>query len=245
MALSDRAEWLRLKLDEVAQWPVSERQAKEVQRVDQVYARLIARLAEPEFAGAKQLRQDYLDSLSSVILSRRGRLVGILRRFVAALRAAELDDWREFSERFAAHPHMESHQDRMTVHVEANGESSLPVRVALKEAVAPAINVRVVLDQFQEPESSANLLPIEKPGPGETRTVWVRMIDRRRQGAGSDVRVRAHLNYVGPNNETLSSAHQKLTVELRARAAFQEIPNPFRDYAAGHARRRPEYVLWA
>ncbi len=230
--LTSRIEWLRLRLDDLSQAPLSDKLAGDVQRVDQLSELLLERLAEPKFPEAKTLRGSYLPKLKSANYPGKSRLAALLRRCVAGLRDAELEDWRRFSERFVAHPHIQS-QQKLTIHVDSNGEFQLPIRVALTGTEADATDVRVVLDQYRGVEVVGQLPTIAKLLPGSVKTVQVRLLDRRRQGASDTVRLRAHLSYVGPNNETIVSAHQKLSIELRARAAFQEIPNPFRDYASG------------
>lgn len=231
----ERAEWLRLRLEDLERTDLSERHARLIAKVDRVCARLIDRLAEEDFRKAKQLRKAYLDSLQDLQFpSKRGqsKLSRLLRRCVTRLRESELADWKDFSDRFVAHPHIEA-QHQMTLNVERNGEFFLPLRIVLDGATTPATKVRVALDQFRGTEVVGQLPTLDRVLPGESKTVRIRLLDRRRQGASSDVRVRVHLNYVGPNNETLSSAPQKFTIQLRARAEFQEIPNPFRDYASG------------
>ncbi len=230
--LTNRIEWLRLRLDDLSQAPMNAKLLGDVQRVDRLCEHLLARLAEPKFTEAKRIRNSYLPGLKSANYRGKNRLTQVLRRCVAALRDAELEDWRRFSDRFVAHPHIQS-QQRLTIHVDSNGEFQLPIRVALTGSEVDATDVRVVLDQYRGVEVVGQLPTIGKLLPGSAKTVQVRLLDRRRQGASDTVRLRAHLSYVGPNNETLTSAHQKMSIDLRARAAFQEIPNPFRDYASG------------
>ncbi|RYG85378.1 MAG: ATP-binding protein, partial [Alphaproteobacteria bacterium] len=195
---------------------------------------LNARLSEPGFQDAKERRREY--EVASRALGKHqqeSKLAKTLKRCVRLLREAEAVDWREFCDRFTANPHIVVPSEKVPVEVAANGEFFLPLRVVLEDALAPAVNIRLIFDQARGIEPVGQLPVIGKLEPNETKTVRIRLIDRRRQGASDEVRVRVHLSYSGPSNETLTSTPQRFMLRLRKGGAFQEIPNPFRDYASG------------
>ena len=160
------------------------------------------------------------------------RIVEGLKSCLSAVSAAELSDWERFTSRFEAKPRLVV-EDYLTANVSPSGEFLLPFRVALDDGPEPARGIGLVLDQYRGLETVGNTPQIEFLQPGNTKTIRVRLQDRRRQGSRDEVKIRAHLQYLGPNNEGLRSPRQKLTVKLVRPALFLKIPNPFRDYASG------------
>lgn len=231
--LLGRVEWLLGRLEALTHTALNRQQAALVSGVTDVCRALIQRLVEPDMAQAKDLRRRFLVACEDVRAPRPNvRISAVLHRQLEWLRQQEEGDWAAFSKRFAAHPHIEAPR-RPSVNVDRNGEFYLPLRVVLDGGDVPATGVRVVLDQFRGAEVVGQAPIIEKLEPGQAKAVRVRLVDRRRQGASPEVKVRAHLCHVGPNNETLTSAHQRFSITLQPRVEFVEIANPFRDYASG------------
>lgn len=228
---------LRLDL-ELLQTKVSNKAySRALDSVVNVVDSAIDRTAADSLKEAKRIRNGYEESrrIARRILDRftkSSTIVDGLKTSLGAVSTAELSDWERFTSRFEAKPRLVT-QDHLMANLSPSGEFLLPFRVALDEGPETARGVKLVLDQHRGIEAVGNTPQIEKLQPGDTKIIRVRLQDRRRQGSRDEIKIQAHLQYLGPSNELLRSPRQKITVRLVRPASFQQIPNPFRDYASG------------
>lgn len=204
----------------------------------------IDRTATDSLKSAKRSRRAYDERRKTARraldrFTKSSNIVEILKACLSAVSAAELHDWEGFTSRFEAKPRLVV-QDQLVANLSQAGEFLLPFRVTLDDGPESARDVKLVLDQYRGIEVVGNTPQVERLQPGETRTMRIRLRDRRRQGSRDEVKIQAHLQYLGPSDEMLRSPRQKLTVRLVRPALFREIPNPFRDYASGAPVDDPE-----
>ncbi|WP_370615695.1 AAA family ATPase [Mumia qirimensis] len=155
-----------------------------------------------------------------------------LEKALTRLRQEEALEWGRYTSRFEARPHILT-DGTLGITVPSGGEFELPIRIALDNAYMPARDVSVVIEQHRGLELVGHTPVIELIEPGGTRTVYVRMKDRRRQGARDDIRIEVKLTFAGTGAEVRESGRQRLTVRLRRAEPFEPIGNPFRQYASG------------
>lgn len=229
---------VRLLVEELRGAVVNDRHAKSLAALVEMIDASVPILSASTPESVKELRQLYEDARkrTSALLgkNRRGenRLHQMQRDIYGVVAAAESTQWAAICKRAEAHPHLVV-GSKMTLNLTPGGEFLLPLRVALDNSEAPARGVRVVLDQHRGVEPVGNLPMIDEISPGKSVTVQARLMDRRRQGARDEVRVTAHLEYLGPNDELLRSTQHKITVRLRRPIAFEPLHNPFREFASG------------
>ncbi|MET8232116.1 ATP-binding protein [Micromonospora sp. NPDC005298] len=124
-------------------------------------------------------------------------------------------------------------QDTVNVTRGNDNEFELPVRVSLDQPSLNVRNVRLVLDKFRNLKVIGSLPVIPELKAGESSILTARMRDNRKQGSRTEVRVDAHLAFVGPGGVVSATPRQTLIVKIHGKEEHQEIANPFRAYAGG------------
>ncbi|SDZ19583.1 Predicted ATPase, AAA+ ATPase superfamily [Micromonospora pattaloongensis] len=124
-------------------------------------------------------------------------------------------------------------QDTVNVTRGNDNEFELPVRVSLDQPSLSVRNVRLILDKFRNLKVIGSLPVVEELRAGESPILTARMRDNRKQGSRTEVRVDAHLSFIGPGGATLETPRQTLIVKIHGKEEHQEIANPFRAYAGG------------
>lgn len=241
--LTTEMQSLRIALEQLSE-SSDGRSPRAIRDVQRLLDTALRRLEASSFAEATELRRDYESKRIRAkrtldFMSRQSRLAKCLRDTYRCVVASELEDWKRLCSRNEARPRLIT-QDNLNLTVSKAGEVLLPLKVILDEGPVPARGIRVVLDQHRGVETVGNLPSIEELQPGQTRTVRVRLRDRRRQGAKNEVRVSAHLEYFGANDERNTSPRQNVSLRLSKPADFAPMPNPFRDYASGAPIDDPE-----
>jgi hypothetical protein len=124
-------------------------------------------------------------------------------------------------------------QDKVNVTRGSDNEFDLPIRISLDQPAPSVRNVRLVLDKFRNLKVIGGLPFVQELHAGESTTLTARMKDHRRQGTRTDIRVDAHLSFVGPGGIAAESPRQTLSIKIHGKEEHQEITNPFRAYAGG------------
>ncbi len=226
-----------LLIEELRSQVVNERHSKSLAALLDMVEACVPILIASAPGPVKSARQRYEEARrqASRLLNknrRDGKLSQVQREAYRVIAATESNQWAAICKRVEAHPHLIVGA-KMTLNLSTGGEFLLPLRVALDNSEVPARGIRLVLDQHRGVELVGNAPMIDELLPGKSASLQARLMDRRRQGARDDVRVTAHLEYLGPNDELLRSTQHKITVQLRRPIAFEPMQNPFREFASG------------
>ena len=235
--IADLVRGAAILLEELQEIVTSARHARSIAALLEMIDSSLATLLATNPSDAKAAHERYEASRKrckrALDLTRSdGKLSHIQRDLFRAVSRIESDHWSAICKRYEAHPRLVV-GSRMSLNLSQSGEFLLPLRVALDNSEVAAKGIRLVLDQHRGVELVGNSPMIEELQPGNSVAIQARLMDRRRQGARDDIRVVAHLEYLGLNDELLRSTQHKISVRLRRPVAFQPIENPFREFASG------------